>query len=94
MSNSGGWSEKLAGTHIDHRFPDRPVAKLDNIDQARAWIESLSPLSNIIAVRHTLEYGRPYSDPKNDSLTSNTVGMWMKITTSLRMKKSNIGLNT
>lgn len=42
MSNSGGWSEKLAGTHIDHRFPDRPVAKLDNIDQARAWIESLS----------------------------------------------------
>ncbi len=42
MSNSGGWSEKLAGTHIDHRFPDRPVAKLDNIEQARAWIESLS----------------------------------------------------
>ena len=40
MSNSGGWSEKLAGTHIDHRFPDRPIANLNSIEDARNWIES------------------------------------------------------
>ena len=40
MANSGGWSEKLAGKHIDHRYPDRPVAKLESIEDAKIWIES------------------------------------------------------
>jgi uncharacterized protein (TIGR00725 family) len=39
MVNSGGWSEKLAGTHIDHRFPDRPVAKLENLRDAKEWLD-------------------------------------------------------
>ena len=41
MANSGGWSEKLAGTHLDHRYPDRPIAKLENIQQTKEWIDSL-----------------------------------------------------
>ena len=41
MANSGGWSEKLAGIHIDHRFPDRPIAKLDNIEDAENWLNSV-----------------------------------------------------
>lgn len=41
MSNSGGWSEKLAGTHLDHRFPNRPIADLKTIEEARFWIESI-----------------------------------------------------
>ena len=38
MSNTGGWSEKLAGEHLDHRFPDRPVADLKSVSELEVWI--------------------------------------------------------
>ncbi len=39
MSDSGGWSEKLAGTPLDERRQGYKIASLSSVDDAVKWLE-------------------------------------------------------